>query len=604
MQPVDSASVIWLLPVVVGAGVAVTVAAMTLRRGREGAYTELTRPYATVAAAFGLGASVHASLRVAETTATGEWITLYLVFAPWTVFVARYAGYAGYVTSRRQFGLVAATLVSLAVELTLGFEGLAGVSVPLDDQIEILSSFLTLSLLAVAMSVTALVGVATYRHDRLSAASAVVVAWPFLHPVATIQLTRPSTPTANTVLLAGLFLGTPAVLAVGVGWYDLVDYPAAVDTAGERAVFADAAAAVAVVDTDGRIVRSNAAARATFGDVSSLAYVTDCGIETLTDRETVACWTTAGRRQFDPRVTPLYTDGGATLGHTVTFVDVTTREIRRQRLSVLNRVLRHNVRNQLDVIRAHAEEADAAPAVDGVDRLDRLAGEIRRVERLLDRDETGEHRVSLATFLESTVASATADAAADTTVAAPDERVTVDADLCEYVVTNLVENAVEHGEGRPRVAVRGRRTDTGVQVVVADDGPGIPDSERAVIEAGEETPLSHATSVGLWGTRWAVGAMNGSLSFADSDLGGTEAVVELPEGSSVVADAQNADSTARGNDDNNDDAIATQSVTRAEETTATRDEAIPDPATATNATADTDASEMLSEQSASTSDPD
>ena len=602
MQPVDSATVIWLLPVVVGAGVAVTVAATTLRRGREGAYTELTRPYAAVAAAFGLGALVHASLRVAETTATGEWITLYLVFVPWTVFAARYAGYDGYVTSRRQFGLVAVTFLSLAVELTLGFEGLAGVSVPLGDQIEILSSFLTLSLLAVAMSATALVAVATYRHDRLSAASAVVVAWPFLHPVATIQLTRPSTPTANTVLLAGLFLGTPIVLAVGVGRYDLVDYPAAVDTAGERAVFADAAAAVAVVDIDGRIVRSNAAARATFGDVSSLADVTDCGIETLTDRETVACWTTAGRRQFDPRVTPLYTDGGATLGHTVTFVDVTTREIRRQRLSVLNRVLRHNVRNQLDVIRAHAEEADAAPAVDGVDRLDRLAGEIRRVERLLDRDGTGERRVSLATFLESTVASATADATADTTVAAPDERVTVDADLCEYVVTNLVENAVEHGDQRPRVAVRGRRTDTGVKIVVANDGPGIPDSERAVIEAGEETPLSHATSVGLWGTRWAVGAMNGSLSFADSDLGGTEAVVELPEGSSVVADAPTADNTAPRADDGT--AAGDVTTTPDSVVAATRGEETTGPATATNATADTDASETLSERSASESDSD
>jgi nitrogen-specific signal transduction histidine kinase len=613
LQPVDSATVPWLVPLVVGAGIAVAVAATALRRGREGAYTELARPYAAVAVVFAVGASAHALLRVAETPAIGEWVTLYLVFAPWTVFAVRYAGYDNYLTTRRVVGLVAVTLLSLFTELALGFESLGTVSVPLGAQIEVFASFLTLSSLAVAMSATALVAVATYRHDRLSAASAVVAVWPFLHPVATVQLTRPSTPAANTVLSSALFLATPVVLGVGIGRYDLLDYPAAVDTAGERAVFADTTAAVFVVDIDGRVVRSNAAARAAFGDVSSLADVTDCGIETLASRETVACWTTTGRRQFDPRVTPLYTDGGATLGHTVTFVDVTTREIRRQRLSVLNRVLRHNVQNQLDVIRAHAEEADATPAVDGVDRLDRLAGEIRRVERLLDREGTGERRVSLATFLETTVASATADAAADTTVAAPDERVTVDGDLCEYVVANLVENAVEHGERRPRVAVRGRRTDTGVRIVVADDGPGIPDSERAVIEAGEETPLSHATSVGLWGTRWAVGAMNGSLSFADSDLGGTEVIVELPEGSSVLADAPNADDTARRNDNGNDGTTATDDDAAAtdddatptdDDATATRDEETTGPATARNTTADTETSETLSGQSTSESGPD
>jgi len=35
--------------------------------------------------------------------------------------------------------------------------------------------------------------------------------------------------------------------------------------------------------------------------------------------------------------------------------DITDRKRREQRLEVLNRVLRHNLRNQIDVIRSHAE---------------------------------------------------------------------------------------------------------------------------------------------------------------------------------------------------------------------------------------------------------
>jgi signal transduction histidine kinase len=375
-----------------------------------------------------------------------------------------------------------------------------------------------------------------------------------------------------------LFLALPVALALGVTRYDLIDYPPGVNTVGERAVFGDTAAPVFVLDTDGNVVRTNHAAQATFDDPETLADVADCTVTDLVRRDTVGCWTDNGRRQFDPRVTTLRTDGGATLGHAVTFVDVTAREIRRQRISVLNRVLRHNLRNQLDVIRAHAEEAGAEPAVEGVDRLDRLASEIRNVERLLDREGSGTRRTVLSSFLEQTVAAVTEGIVVDTTVVAPDETVTVDLDLCEYVLRNLVENAVEHGGDTPRVAVRGRLTPEGVRIVVADDGPGIPEAERAVIEAGEETPLSHATSVGLWGTRWAVGAMNGSLSFADSDLGGTAVTVVVPESQETVegveavddpaaADADDGDQTADDGDQTDEDTDPDRSRREGEETT-------------------------------------
>lgn len=262
--------------------------------------------------------------------------------------------------------VAAATLLGLVVSAALLFDSPVVVSGAIRERVDVLVSLFTLSLLTLGTAAAALVGVSTYRHDRLSAASALVAVWPLTHPVATVQLTRPSTPTVNVALSSALFLGTPVVLAVGVSRYDLVDYPAGVDTVGERAVF--------VLDIDGRVVRSNDAARATFGDAASLADVTDCSVEQLASRETVTCWTDTGHRQFDPRVTPLRTDGGATLGHAVTFVDVTTREIRRQRLSVLNRVLRHNVRNQLDVIRAHAEEAGAdRPSTASTDLTDSRA---------------------------------------------------------------------------------------------------------------------------------------------------------------------------------------------------------------------------------------
>jgi sensor histidine kinase regulating citrate/malate metabolism len=68
-------------------------------------------------------------------------------------------------------------------------------------------------------------------------------------------------------------------------------------------------------------------------------------------------------------------------------------------------------------------------------------------------------------------------------------------------------------------------TDDEVVVRVADDGPGIPELERTAISAGLESPLQHATGLGLWLVQWTVTNSGGSMSIADREGGG--AVVEL-----------------------------------------------------------------------------
>ncbi len=125
----------------------------------------------------------------------------------------------------------------------------------------------------------------------------------------------------------------------------------------------------------------------------------------------------------------------------------------------------------------------------------------------------------------------------------------LDRALCRYALSELLENAVEHGGEAPTVVVRGRETATGSRLVVADDGPGIPANERAVIDAESETALSHGSSLGLWGVQWAVQTLGGSLSFEESDLGGTAVALELPDRGAPLAD----DDAPPGNDTTDDD---------------------------------------------------
>lgn len=56
-----------------------------------------------------------------------------------------------------------------------------------------------------------------------------------------------------------------------------------------------------------------------------------------------------------------------------------------------------------------------------------------------------------------------------------------DRDLLTQMLVNLVENAMRHSPGGAKIELRLERTSDGVLGTVADDGPGIPVSERAKV---------------------------------------------------------------------------------------------------------------------------
>jgi signal transduction histidine kinase len=512
--------------------VAGLVAVAVFRRlRRDRVHTGLARPYILVAGTFAVFSVAYAVLGTSTSvTSQASWLSYFLIVVPWTVFATRYVGLGQQVTRRRIIAAVA--VVAVTVGLILGALLMDGGTVNdgVVRTLQTVQSVFSLGLVTFVFALVVAVVVSTYRHERLSTAQGVNVVLPIVVLVFAFQTTRPSTPMVNDVLIGAAFVATSVSFVTGVTRYDHVTRLPGTRRLGERAALTDTDEAIVVLDDERRVVRSNESAAESFDNPATLADVTEHSVATLTDRKTITCRTTSGRRQFEPSVTPLVDEYGETLGYTVTLIDVTEREIRRQRLTVLNRILRHNVRNELDVIRAHAEDAALTDAIASVDRLERLSEETRRIQQLMERSVTDRTPTELRPLLEDVVADVTAEANADASVTAPDVTISTDATLCRYAVRHLVENAVEHNDSpSPRVAVRCERADSGVRVTVADDGPGIPDAERGVIEAGTEAPLEHASSLGLWGANWAVQTVGGSLSFADSDLGGTAVVVTLPD---------------------------------------------------------------------------
>ncbi|RLM76477.1 ATP-binding protein [Halorubrum sp. Atlit-26R] len=235
------------------------------------------------------------------------------------------------------------------------------------------------------------------------------------------------------------------------------------------------------------------------------------------------------------------TDGDRVVGAVGVGEDLTEASLREERLAVLTRVLRHNFRNDLNVVTGftgRAIEAVDDPdlvtelerVVDTAERLLRLGETSRKVERLLSQ-RPSPRPVALApavdAALESLDPAVRARAAVEVDV--PEDLAVSAVAFLPEAITELVDNAVRHNDAdapRVRISAAELPSESWTSLVVADDGPGIPPAERAVL-TGEETPLEHASGLGLWYVNWIVTAGGGSLDIAESKAGGSRIELSL-----------------------------------------------------------------------------
>ena len=268
-----------------------------------------------------------------------------------------------------------------------------------------------------------------------------------------------------------------------------------------------------------------------------------------TARETEIRVETGGRtRYFDLRVSPIRPEAGQPRGRIVVLREVTPLKEREQELDLLrqiqSRVLRHNIRNDLQAIQLYGEQladtaeddaaAMAAEILGVTDDLLSTSEKTRVAERLLETDQTPV-RIDLAATLDDIVADArAAHPAVSFSLHGPDHCVVETVPAMEFAFRNLVENAAEHNAGERRtVDLSVTADDEGAVVTVADDGPGIPAHELRVLAAGEETQLEHGSGVGLWAVQWAVDATDATVDY-ETGSGGTTVRIRFPAGSTVT----------------------------------------------------------------------
>jgi len=521
--------------------------------------------FAAVAGLTGLGALAIAAvipfggtgyLPFAVTTAVGL-----LVPVPWILFAFEYTGRTELVSpgSAAAIGALPATgVLMIAVVIGVELPADGNVSREMAVVVTVVGTIQSLALLysgALVLLGAGLLLWAFYRYEHLDPIYGTVLGIvglvPWLSAIVGAQAGRIDARALDVCVTVGMAVGATAALLAVTRLRLFATTPAA-GNVGPSTVIEELDDAVVVTDTDGVVVEVNGAGRTAMGaaststvgaDVATLLDVTLADLRE-TDTDPVELHSENGRRLFEPTVSELTDQHSHCLGYAVVLRDVTERTTRQQRLEVLNRVLRHNLRNDVNAIVGYsdllADDPDEPePLADAISEVAvELAGigeKARRIERLMASAETGARSVPLAPLAENVIVDAAAEYPdADYERSVPDDVVVRGSGyLLEHALRNLVENAIEHNdEDIPWVEVRATFDANGtypLEVSVVDNGPGIPNQERAAVIDGDETPLEHGSGLGLWVVRWAITHLGGRIDIEDRASGGTCVCLQLPQ---------------------------------------------------------------------------
>lgn len=353
---------------------------------------------------------------------------------------------------------------------------------------------------------------------------------------------------ANIAVLVGLFeyditpfgyLVTAGVLAVGIFNEGLLD----IAPVARRTAVSEMNDAMVTVDHDDRVVDANTSARALFGvgdnyvGMAAAEFfepVSQDILAQMLDRsgsETeISIQFGDTERYFSLSVSPVgeYVDRG----RVILLHDTTAQHRRKQEIEMMrqlfSRIFRHNIRNELTVARGRMEaitqqtdseqiKRTADTAIAATDRLLGHTQKVREVERVIERDPKQTVQ-PLSELVEAAIETRSPgpEITIQTCVDAVDVRVIQG---FQAAIENAIENALEHNDAPLMIELTSEIEAETVELLITDDGGGIPENEMRAINTEAETPLTHGSGVGLWLMYWYVHRSDGTLTIDRLDPG-------------------------------------------------------------------------------------
>lgn len=289
-----------------------------------------------------------------------------------------------------------------------------------------------------------------------------------------------------------------------------------------------AEAMVAIREWHGDVKVRTAGGRTVYGQ-GSVAPVPPADAETTgdTSRTSAGLGSTASKDANGPVDTDNDTAVASPCGYVAAFVDARQKRQYETAAEVLNRLLRHDLKNDLNVVYGHLQQArtqidDPSAQAALADARETLSQVIRKSDRARDLQSLLEraygestYPVRVDTVLTEAVATIRESSQANFELGSlPPVRVVAD-DLLSVVFEGVLENAVEHNNDHPHVGVDVQTTDRTAVVRIADDGPGMPQDEDVVFGRSATDALTHGDGLSLFFADSVVATYEGQIWFEE-----------------------------------------------------------------------------------------
>jgi K+-sensing histidine kinase KdpD len=198
-----------------------------------------------------------------------------------------------------------------------------------------------------------------------------------------------------------------------------------------------------------------------------------------------------------------------------------------RRVSLFYRLLRHNLRNDINVITGFANHVESVAETEAAgtaakkittaaNNLNRVAESVKQIENTITRDRSSWSRRPAVDVITETIEDfEPSEAASHIQIDEQAEMWIAVDNTFDHALTHAIENAIVHSQ-QPDPSVRiviDESPNTGrAEIRIEDECPTIPAMEIAALdENSETTSTSHGSGVGLFVMKWCIESLGGEL---------------------------------------------------------------------------------------------